>query len=93
MCWECLALAGLGGSGEDRNRAVWLAVGHEGVVRGMPTATTPAVFSQLIISTARWFFRGGQSKDGEVAADWATGGDLEGGQESAWRCMARFKTL
>jgi hypothetical protein len=56
MCvWECTlcgdrkcarniySLAGLGGSGEARNRAVWLAAGHEGVVRGMPTATTPAV--------------------------------------------------
>jgi hypothetical protein len=58
MCWECLSLAGLGGSGEDRNRAVWLAVGHEGVVRGMPTATTPAVSSQLIMSTARLLFAG-----------------------------------
>lgn len=31
------------GAVSTRNRAIWLVVEHEGVVRGMPTATTPAV--------------------------------------------------
>lgn len=85
MCLEMPLWLASVGAVSTKNRAIWLAVEHEGVVRGMPTATTPAVSSQLIMSTARSHFRGGQAKDGEATADWVTGGDLDGGQECAWR--------
>jgi hypothetical protein len=81
--WKCpLAALRLASVEAVRARiAVWLAAGRECVVRGMLAATTPAVFRNLFMSTARCFSRGSIAKIEEMA--------LIGPKEEIWRETGR----